>query len=98
MFQSIDKRLIAQSLQRAKINRQVEASQIIDFAEKLLVTEWGERIKKKAKPLYLKNRVLVIAVVSSVLAGDMNIKSNCLVNKINQHFGKELVDRIRLEI
>ena len=94
----MDQALLNSALQRANIHKQVRATQALDYVNELLQKQWHEKIKNKAKPLYIKDRKLVIAVLSSVLANEIRLRQHWLMAEINKKFGPDTVTKIQLEI
>lgn len=77
------------------LKRQVEASMIVEYAEMALKEIFGEGNATHAKPLFLKNRTLTITCSSSIVAQEIRLKQQQIVDTINQKLGKKEVDRIR---
>ena len=76
------------------LQKQVETSQIIEHAQKALKDTLGEEAKK-ARPLFLKNRTLTISCNNSVVAQEVRLLQEDIIQKINDKLGKKEVDRIR---
>ncbi|MFA5107510.1 MAG: DUF721 domain-containing protein [Patescibacteria group bacterium] len=86
------------SLARAKIKPQVEASKVLEYFETLLIEHWGKKVTTRVKPLSLVDGTLRVAVLSSVLAGEVRLREHQLLKKINQRYGQPKVTKIALEI
>ncbi len=86
------------SLARAKIKPQVEASQVLEYFETLLIEQWGKKVVTKVKPLSLIDGTLRVAVLSSVLAGEVRLREHQLLKKINQRYCLAKAKKIVLEI
>jgi hypothetical protein len=67
----------------------------IDMANIYIEELWGENGKKLAKAVYIKNGVLVIACLSSIMAQEIKIKETELLNKVNAKCGSMMVKKIR---
>lgn len=93
-MESIGK-ILPQSLKKAGIDRQVQTAMIVDsFAE--VVTEiLGASIAKKVKAMYLKDKILTIACLSSVLAQEINLNQKKIINRINKKFDAQVVEKLR---
>ncbi|MBU0707882.1 DUF721 domain-containing protein [Patescibacteria group bacterium] len=98
MFNKINNELLSSALGRARITKQVKASQVLGYLESLLVEHWGEAIKKRAKPIYVKDKKAVIAVMSSVVANEIHLQRHQLIKKTNQRFGQNTILEIQLDI
>ncbi len=94
----MDRKLLYSALQRANITKQIDATRILEFVVQLLAKRWGDKIKNKAKPLYVKNGQLVIAVLSSVLANEIRLQQHRIIQEINKEFGKNTVTKISFEV
>jgi hypothetical protein len=79
----------------APIAKKVAASLVCEEFNKVILKMWGEKIDNMASAMYLKNRVLTVAVLSSVIAGELKIRERELVNRLNLKFGRGTVDRLR---
>lgn len=90
------KNLLPQALKKNKISAQVEASLVLEEFEKAAVKKWGEKIRNEAKAMYLKNKILYVAVLSSVVASELKMHTNYLITLINETTGNETVKDIRL--
>ena len=77
------------------LQKQVEASQAVLFAEEVFKEMFSEDLAKHARPLFLKNRTLTVTCSSSALAQEIRLNQNKIVQKINKKLGKKEVDRIR---
>ncbi len=87
--------LIWQSIARAGIEKEMLAALILEEFKKILVAKFGEKILKKVKILHFKNGILSISVLSSVIAQEIKLNEEKFIKKINQKFGKKLVEGFR---
>ncbi|HYE59836.1 MAG TPA: DUF721 domain-containing protein [Candidatus Kapabacteria bacterium] len=76
------------------LKKQVEASQVVQYAEEVFQELFGGEAKN-VKALFLKNRTLTITCTSSVIAQEIRLNQPSIVQKINDKLGKVEVDRIR---
>lgn len=90
------KRLIPQALRRNKIEPQIEATLILEEFNKIAEKVWGNKIHEEAKALYVKDRVLTLAVLSSTVASEIRLNKNNIINSINEYFKREVVKDIRI--
>ena len=65
----------------------------VEKANEILLAICGENIKDQAKAMYIKNKILNIACLSSIAAQEIKFKEKDLIAKINSN-GK-VVDKIR---
>lgn len=50
--------------------------------------------KVRCQPKVLKNKTLYVAVTSAALASELQLRQYRLIKKINDHFGKKMIERI----
>ena len=94
-FTPLGKALDDKMQKQTPLQKQVEATQVVDFTEEVLKEMFGEDLAKHAKPLFLKNRTLTISCASSVMAQEIRLNQADIVEKVNEKLGKKEVDRIR---
>ncbi|MFA4833658.1 MAG: DciA family protein [Patescibacteria group bacterium] len=94
MFYNL-KSLLPKSIKRAGIANELKNKQIIDFfnlAKKVfLKAELADRIK----PMYLRNKILYIASLSSVAAERLEPRQAEIIMEINKKFGPGTVKKIK---
>ncbi len=89
---------LKKSINKAGINKQVQAAQICQFWQEATGEIFGEEIAKKSQATRFKNGVLTIAVLSSVLAQEFKFKEEEIKNKINGRTGCKIVKKVRFEM
>ncbi len=77
------------------LEKQLQATQVVELAEAAFVELLGEELGSHAKPQFLKNRTLTVTCTSSTLAQEIRLRQKEIVEKINEKLGKNEVDRIR---
>ncbi|MFB6182363.1 MAG: DUF721 domain-containing protein [Candidatus Magasanikbacteria bacterium] len=77
------------------LQKQVDASKVVEIAKEVIVEKYGEEQAKHAHPKYLKNGTLTISCTSSTMAQEIKLNKKEIVEDINQRLGKEKVDSIR---
>jgi len=92
------KDLIPQALKRNKINSQVEATLILEEFNKIAETVWGQKIHDEIKALYVKNKILTLAALSSTVATEIRLNKNNIINSLNEKFDRETVKEIKIII
>jgi len=80
---------------KGSLQKQVEASQAVIFAEEVFSKLFPSDLAKHAKPLFLKNRTLTVTCSSSALAQEIRLNQTKIVDEINKKLGSNEVDRIR---
>lgn len=92
------KSILNKYIQKSGLSKDIETALVIKEFEKLLEKEFGTNIGKKAKPLYIKNKILTVACLSSVMVQEINFKKDTLINKINQNLKKEALKDIKFTL
>ena len=80
---------------RSQLKNQVEAAQILEYANSALEELLGKEQAYHARPLFLKNRTLTISCATSTVAQEIREKQTEIVSNINEKLGKKEVDSIR---
>lgn len=86
------------AVKRQGIAKQVEASQVMKEFEAIVVRQFGRKILNQVQAKSLKNQVLSVAVLSSVVANELRINEKEILNKINDKYKKTLVEKLRFLI
>lgn len=89
------KHLLADSVRKAGISDQVGAAVICDQFNEVVVEVLGEKVRGKAKALYVKNRTLTVAVLSSVMGQEIKLHESEMLAKLNAKAGRLEVERLR---
>jgi predicted nucleic acid-binding Zn ribbon protein len=89
------KNLLPKSINRAKIGGRVEIAMILEEFEKVVKEVLGERAAQKSKPLYLKGKIITVAVLSSVLAQEFRLNEGKIIKKLNDKFGREVAEGLK---
>lgn len=92
------KNLLAKQLKQSGIARNVTTSLVIEEFQKLIKKEWGSNIIKKVKPLYIKNKNLRVACLSSVIVQEINFKKHELIKEINEKFKENVINDIKFTL
>ena len=87
--------LLPQSVRRCGIERQVQASRVIDAFHEELIKIFGPKILKRAQAKAIKNKVLAVAVLNSVLVQEIRLHQEEIIKGINARYNKTLVERLR---
>jgi hypothetical protein len=94
MFQDL-KTLLPKSIKRAGLGNAVEAAKVLKAFEEIVLDYLPERAVEKIKPLYVKDKILTIASLSSVITQELGFKETELISKINSKFGQEIINKIK---
>lgn len=77
------------------LDKHAESAEIIEIANTVLASLFGEELARDASPLFLKNRTLTISCASTAAAQEIRLNQSDIVAQINEKLGKNEVDRIR---
>ncbi len=94
MFQDIGS-LLPKAIKKAGIDRGVEASRVQRVFSQIVGQILPSDLAKKVKPLYVKNKVLIVAALSSVVAEELRFQQDKIIANINKKLGKEVVKEIK---
>jgi predicted nucleic acid-binding Zn ribbon protein len=97
MFQPLSK-FLPFSLKKAKIEKQVEAMMACQEFDQIIQSIWDEKILDQIKAISLKDRVLTVAILSSVLASELQLRQEEIIKKINFKLKKIAIERLRFLI
>lgn len=86
--------LIDRALDRTGVRRQVETTVILDKFNELCYKKIGDQCKNKVKAIYIKNKILTVACLNSVLAQEIQFNVHIFIKEINDEFG-DVVERVR---
>lgn len=89
------KNILDRNIREAGIKQPVTAAIVCGEFNKVAVEIIGDKIKDKAKALYVKNRTLTVAVLSSVIGQELKLHEKEILEKVNKKIGENAVDRIR---
>ena len=92
------KKFLAQRIKQSGFSQQVKTSLLIEEFNKLIIKIFGANLSKKLKPLYIKDNILTVACLSSVMAQEMNFKKAEIIEKINAKFSQDFIKDIRIVI
>jgi predicted nucleic acid-binding Zn ribbon protein len=93
----LDKKLLEKSLTKAGVTRQVEAAQICDAFDEIII-KINEKSPDHARAFSFKNKVLIIMVSNSTWASEIQMSSHKIIEGINDKFNKDLVSRIQFKV
>jgi len=88
------KNLLPQSIRRAGITKQIDANLTLHIYEKIAKDILGEEISRQTKPLYVKNNILTIACLSSLIMQELRYKEGELVERINKEMGSWVIKKL----
>jgi len=89
---------LKKSINKAGINKQVEAAQICQFWQSAAEDIFGKDVAEKSQAIRFKNGAITVAVLSSVLAQEFKFKEDEIKENINKKAGRDIVRKIRFEM
>ncbi len=90
------KNLLFRRIKQSGLARQVGSALLIEEFSKIITREFGPEIAKKVSPLYIKNYVLNVACLSSVMSQELNFKKQQIIEELNAKAGAEFIKNIRI--
>jgi len=94
MFYNL-KSLLPKSIKRAGIASRLKDKQVTDFFNKAKFGFLSAELASGVRPMYLRNKILYIASLSSVAAEKLNSCQEEMVVGINKKFGPGTVKKIK---
>lgn len=97
MFVKI-KNLVAKSISRFGVENQINKIKTCEISKKIIYKNFPAGVIKKFN--VKNNGILEITCGNSIFAGELMLKNNLIINKINQELDKDLpkIECIRLKI
>lgn len=92
------KNLMAKRLQQAGLAGNVETALVIEEFNNLLQATFGDQVKKRISPVYIKNKILRVVCLSSVMVQELSLKKDYFISAINKKFHKEVIKDIKFSI
>ena len=89
------KKLLSKRIKQSGFSQQVKTSLIIEEFNKLVKEILGLVIYKKIKVLYIKDKVIFVACLSSATTQELNFKKKEIIEKINKEFKEEVLKELR---
>lgn len=93
----INKELLQKSLNKAGVSDQVDAAQVCDFADKVIL-EQNKKSQGRVRAFSFQNNILTVLVANSLWANEIQMMSFQILEAINEEFGVETVERIQYKV
>ena len=87
--------LLSKTIKRSGIYKQVEANQILEAYTDFVNHALPGHISDKVKPLYLKNKILHVASLSSLITQELKFRETEIIDHLNKSFGSSVINKIR---
>ncbi len=92
------KNLLPKVVKNSGFSRQIEAAQVAEKFNEIIVKMFGRSVLKKARVMHLKDKVLAVKCLSSVLVQEIYLREKKIINELNKKFGKEVVSKIKFRM
>ena len=89
---------ISFQVNRLGLGKEIEAARVCSFWDKIITEKFDQTASEKSKAIRFKDKILTVAVLSSVWAQEFQYNQQDIVEKINKKIGREVVERIRFEL
>ncbi len=80
----------------SSLGKNVQATLVCEEFNKIIKNICGENITNKAQALYVKNKMLTVACLSSTVASEIKMRQDQIISKLEDKFGKGVVEDIRI--
>ncbi|OGH88172.1 MAG: hypothetical protein A3J93_00315 [Candidatus Magasanikbacteria bacterium RIFOXYC2_FULL_42_28] len=81
--------------QNRPLLKQVRAAMVVEAANEFISKTYGQGAENQARALYLKNGILTIACLSSVLAQEMRLREKELLRAVSAKFSPDTIKKVR---
>jgi len=98
MIIKLDSRWLEKSVKKFGIAEQVNSARALTECQKITETLFGPKVKNQMKPLYVKNKTMVVSVTSSVLAAEIKLHQKEIIDAINKKLAKPAVTNLRFMV
>ena len=89
-------KVLNKRFQGTNLSKQVSATLVCEEFDKIILEIWGDKINHQAQAMYLKDRILTIASLSSVVAQEIKLRERKLLELLAGKFGPGAVEGIRI--
>ena|SRR3989339_229280 len=87
--------ILKQKSSASPLMRGVKTAMVLEEANGLLLEIFGESITDRARALCLKNKIITMACLSSVLAQEIRLNEKRILKELNTKFGQATVEKLR---
>jgi len=92
------KRLLEKRIQESGLSENVKTALACEAFEVIIAERYDNNILKKVKPLYIKNKILNITCVNSVIMQEINMIKQELIDKVNKKVNQEIINDIKFSL
>lgn len=87
--------IVKKGIESAGLKGPVEAAQVCEAYDRVVLEMFGDKLKDKTKALYLKNRTLTVSASSAVVGQELKLHEAHILEKVNAALGSKVVERLR---
>ncbi len=87
--------IVSEFIKRYGISNQVKTSLILEKFTQIANKILSENISSEIKPVYLKNKILAVACLSSIAAQELQYQEKELLQRLNTEIGYKAVEKIK---
>lgn len=87
--------LLGKNVRKKGLSSQVEAAMILELFQQKAKELFDPSLLESMRPLYVKDRILTIAVLSPVLAQEIKLNEPTILRYINEKAGGGVVEHLR---
>ena len=91
-------KLVKKSVKDSGIQDNINVIEVLESFDKVMTDLFGEDILKKIKALEIKDGVLDIACLSSVLAERLKKQERRIIHKLNQPYKEKVVEKLKFSV
>lgn len=88
--------ILTNHLKDKGLHSKLETTLILEEYTKIAAKIWDKEIAAEMKALYLKNKILTVAVLNSILAQEINMRRELILSELKRKFGSTKVTDIRV--
>ena len=89
---------ISFQVNRLGLGKEIEAARVCAFWDKIITEKFDQTASEKSKAIRVKDKILTVAVLSSVWAQEFQYNQLDIIEKINKKIGRKAIERIRFEM
>ena len=93
-FQSL-KKVLTQKYRHSPLMKGVTAALVCEEFSASIKRRWGEEVARHCQPKYLQDKILTIQCSSTVLAQEVRLREEEIIQEINEKFGSQTVRSLR---
>ncbi len=92
------KNLLPQSIQRAGITHQIGANLVLHSYQEVATDILGEQVSSQTKAIYVKNNILTVACLSSLIMQELQYREQEIIGKINKENPRAGIKKINYSV